>query len=85
MAEQHKYYKGKIKYHRTDDLRQGSLPYGSVVHLKALWIAADDERFAGDMIFQPAEEHHWLPERDLEILSEITYDEYYRELIHVDK
>ena len=76
MVEQYKYYKGKIKYHRTDDLRPESLPNGSEVHLQAMWIADDDERYAGDVIFQPAEEHHWLPERDLEILFEITFDEY---------
>lgn len=81
MAEQYKYYKGRIKYHRTDDLRPESLPNGSEVHLQAMWIAEDDERFAGDMIFQPAEEHHWLPERDLEILNEITFDEYVRRRI----
>jgi hypothetical protein len=77
MIEQFKFYKARIDYSTTHDLRENTLPNGSLTHLQSLWIADYDERFSGDMIFQPAESPFWIPERDLNILNEITKEEFY--------
>ena len=76
MINQFYYYKGIINYHRTDDLRPGSLPNGTEVLLQVLWMADEDERFAGQWIFQPSSGTGWLPQCDLIIESEITREEY---------
>ena len=72
----YKCYKGIVKYHRIDDLQEGSPKNGSIVHLDAMWIADSDERFAGDVILRPAESCYWLPERDVDITEEISRAEY---------
>ena len=76
MIEKYKYYKGIINYHKCDDLKSEALPNGSIVHLKYMWTASEDEQFSGDIIFQPAEGIYWIPQRDLQILHEITSEEY---------
>jgi len=75
--EQFKFYKAIIDYSTTHDLRENTLPNGSLTHVQSLWIAEPDERFSGDMIFQPAESPFWIPERDLKDLIEITKEEFF--------
>ena len=70
------YYKGKINYHRTDDLNPDALPNGSVVHLQYSWIGDDDSPFGGQKIYVVAENGHWLPECDLIITERVTYEDY---------
>jgi hypothetical protein len=38
-----------------------------------MWIADDDEKFSGEWIFEPVERGYWLPERDLEFLTEANF------------
>ena len=71
-------YQAKINYHRVDDLTENALPNGSIIHVRACYYAEDDERFAGDIIFLVAENLQSIPERDIEILKEITHKEYRR-------
>lgn len=70
--QQFKKYQARIKYHRTDDLQPDALPDGLELIVRAMWIAEPDEKFAGDWIFEPVERGYWLPERDLEIMHEIS-------------
>jgi hypothetical protein len=74
--EQYKCYNAKIEYKRTDDLRPEALPNGSNVIVKALWIADENENYAGQWIMMPANGHHWLPQCDLIIKEEVPYDVY---------
>jgi len=76
VIQKYGYYKAKIKYHRTDDLRPKALPDGSDVHVNAVWIAEEGERFEGDMIFSVAEDYHNLPQRDLIIGEQITHEAF---------
>lgn len=74
-AEVHGTYKARVKYHRTDDLRQdGKIPDdGAEIEVRAMYRHDSDESFPGQMIFLPVDERYsfWLPECDLEILEEI--------------
>ena len=63
------YYRAKIKYHRTNDLKPNSLPDNSIILIRADWIAEKGEKFEGEFIFTPAITGLWLPQRDLEILE----------------
>jgi len=49
---------------------------GIEVYLQAIWIVDYDEKFAGQMIFQPTERVYWIPEWDLIITEEITFEHY---------
>ena len=71
------YYKGKINYHRTDDLKSESLPNGTEVHLQASFICDEDQKFAGQIAFSLAESNKWLPECVLIITEQITFEEYF--------
>lgn len=75
-AELFKYYKARTNYHRLDDLKKGAVPNNVEIMVQALYVADDYEKFAGDLIFQTPNNVHWIPERDLEILSEIPREEY---------
>lgn len=75
-AEQFKYYRAKIKYHRTDDLRPDALPDGSEVYVCCLWIADENERYAGEYIFSVAGSEWKLPGRDLILEKEVRREEY---------
>lgn len=66
-------YRARIRYHRTDDLQPDALPDGTELIVWAMWIADDDENFAGEWIFEPVERGYWLPERDLEFLTEANF------------
>jgi hypothetical protein len=46
------------------------------VHLQDIWIVDYDEKFAGQIIFQPTEGVYWISECDLIITVEITFEEY---------
>lgn len=46
------------------------------MHLQTIWIVDYDEKFAGQMIFQRTEGVYWIPECDLIIKEEITFEEY---------
>lgn len=70
------YYKGKVNYHRTDDLKPDALPNGTEVHLQYLWVCDEDSMFDGDIAFEAAESVYWLTERDLIITEQITFDEF---------
>lgn len=70
MIEINKFYLAEIKYHRTDDLKQGALPNGSIIHVRS----ADMD---GQVIFYPAEHPLWISEKDLIFIKEITPKEYY--------
>ena len=78
--EQFDCFKARIKYHRTDDLKPDALPDRTEVHVQALWIGEEDEKFKGDWIFSCAEMNLWVPERDLKILRGIDVDEYEKTL-----
>lgn len=75
------YYKAQINYHRTDDLLEDALPNFSQVHLQAVWVAEDHERFANDMMFNVAESYYTLPQRDLVDITESTREEYLKNRI----
>jgi hypothetical protein len=70
--EQYGYYRGFLNYQRTDNLRPGFLPIGTTVHLQALWIAENNEMYAGQMIYSSAEIPFLIPEEDLVI----TFNEF---------
>ena len=46
------------------------------MHLQDKWIVDYDEKFGGQMILQPTEGVFWIPESDLIITDEITFEEY---------
>lgn len=83
-AEVGKFYKLLVKYHRTDDLREGAVPNGSTIFANAVWIADNDENFSGDVIFQPAECSFWIPERDVEVIEEIPFKQYIDKLTELN-
>lgn len=76
IPEQFKYYSARIKYHRTDDLRDGVLPDNTHVLVQALWIADNDEMFKNQMIFSIATSSYIFPHSDLLLLSEIRKEVY---------
>jgi len=76
----HRCYKVRINYLRTDDLGPDAAPNGSVTIAQALWIAEDRERFAGDVIFQPANGVGWIPQREIEVLQDAEFGDYLREM-----
>lgn len=70
--QQYAKYRARIRYHRTDDLQPEALPDGTELTVRAMWIADDDEKFAGEWIFEPVDRGLLLPERDLEIIEEVA-------------
>jgi hypothetical protein len=48
----------------TCNLNPNTLLKGIEVYLQAIWIVDYDEKFAGQMIFQPSEGVYWIPEWD---------------------
>jgi len=60
----------------TSNLNLNTLLKGIEVHLQAIRIIDYDEKFAGQMIFHPTEGVYWIPECDLIIKEEITFEEY---------
>ena len=70
-------YSAVVDYHRTDDLKPNTPNNKENVIVEACWIAGDGENFEGDWIFIFLDEHlqwdrnypHWIPERDLNIVS----------------
>jgi hypothetical protein len=74
--EQFKYYTAIINYHKINDLKENTLPNRTKVYVRPVWKAEDDEKFAGDWIFEIAENEYWLPERDLSDFKESTYEEF---------
>lgn len=59
----------------TCNLNPNKLLKGIEEHLQVIWIVDYDEKFAGQMIFQPTEGVYWIPECDLIITVEITFKE----------
>jgi hypothetical protein len=45
------------------------------VNLQVIWIIDYNEKFEGQIIFQPTEGVYWIPECDLIITEEITFKE----------
>ena len=70
--EQFKIYRARIRYHRMDDLKPDALPDGICLTVRAMWMADDDEKFAGQWIFEPVERGYWLPECDLELIEKAS-------------
>jgi len=46
------------------------------VNLQVIGIVDYDEKFRGQIIFQPAEGVYWIPECDLIITNEIAFEEH---------
>lgn len=79
--EHFSYYEATINYHRTDDLLEDALPNHSHVHLQAVWVAEEGEKFEGDRMFSVAESFYTLPQRDLVDITESTREEYLKNRI----
>ena len=60
----------------TCNLTLNTILKGIEVHLQAIWIVDYDEKFAGQIIFQPTERVYLIPEWDLIITEEITFEHY---------
>jgi len=75
--EKYEKYKVKLNYHRMDDLRDGVTPNGETTIVEAVWVAEDDEQFAGEQIFIDGKTGYHLPMRDIIILEKSTSEEYY--------
>lgn len=76
QLEQYKFYRAKINWHRTDDLAEYAPDNNEEVLVHALWIADEDEKFNGDWMLQMSRYLGLIPERDLEIIKEITIEEF---------
>lgn len=74
--ESFKYYKAKVNYHRTDDLAEYAPDNGTIVLVSSQWVADEDETFKGDWMFSMSRYFGNIPQRDLNILEEISIEEY---------
>lgn len=74
--ESFKYYKAKVNYHRTDDLAEYAPDNGTIVLVSANWIADEDETFSGDWMFRMSRYFGNIPQRDLQILQEVSYEDF---------
>jgi hypothetical protein len=72
-----KCYKAKIKY-QSFDLKEGALPDGTIAHFMTSFRLHEDESYPGDWAMMPAEGNFWIPSREIEIIEEITYEQYKR-------
>lgn len=77
--EQFDCFRAKVSYHRTDDLKSGAAPDGSIVSVIALWFADSGEKFTGDWIFSIAQGYLWVPERDLELIERIPREVFIKD------
>jgi len=59
----------------TCNLNPNTLLKGIEAHLQVIWIEDYEEKFEGQIIFQPTEGVCWIPECDLIIIEEITFEE----------
>jgi hypothetical protein len=69
-------YKAKTNYHRTDDLREGAAPNNTEMLVQVMWMSGEDDPFPDEWVFQPSRYMYWIPERDLEIIEEVSLEEY---------
>ena len=69
-------FKVKTNYHRTDDIKEGAAPNNTEILVQVYWKSNDDDPFPNDWVFMPSRYRYWIPERDLEIIEEITLEEY---------
>jgi len=77
-VELYNYYNAVINYHRTDDLKPDVTPNESETIVSCVWIADENEKFAGEYIFTDAKTGYNMPLRDLNLISESTFEEYYK-------
>lgn len=72
-------FKAKVKYHRTDDIKDGCPENGEEIIVEAAWLMEKGESFEGEFAFNPSRYIYWLPQRDLELIERVDRDIYVKE------
>jgi hypothetical protein len=71
-------FKGRIKYQSLDDLKPDALPNGSIGHFMATFRMYEGESYPEEWAMLSAEGRYWIPSSEIELLEEISIEEYRR-------